>query len=1099
MRGFTDRDGGRLGALVGLRRAAVLAVISLLATGATATIRVYPGTTVKVGQEVVFDANGFDISGMNTLAEWSATGTPGCADAVEGYYDWDFGDGYCAKRDWPYVGARFDGFAQLHYFMRPGTYTVALTVTDVGVKAAASLYLTSQPDPGDTFTLDAKVYTFDATGALQNIDGHIEIGTTLALTQEYVFRAILLSNYPHPHYAAAMTLHPTVTLAAYPSGNIFPLQAKTAGVAGNAIALDCTGVHLGISAGYLSGGAEIVSRQETVDITVNGTTPRLPPLPAAAETAWLKFEDNLTDSSGNGLNGTFSGTVSYVAQAMENKAVHLDDTERIRIADDDLLDGGSAFSISFWARKATATTTGWCMVKGPSLGNCSYYARFPAANAMEWQFIIGGGGKLVNSYTLNEIRNTSWHHYAVSYNGVRLKMYVDGVSARSSMTTAASGTVATNAYPLDIGSTGSGNFAGDLDEVKIWKGYGLTDDEVTRRFELRRANFHARTDQYVYAQIPARYTADTNNQLRVVLQGATYGPWTLVNDASSLTGEYRFVIEPGALAADTYTLTAQILNGGDSLLEERTDVFIKRTAGQPRVGINKDSSFVVDGNLFLPVCTFGLDWDKQALFVGQMNVSYNQGWYSLYTPATWDDFLDRNQARGWYVLGPGTGGYSTIGRNTTTPGVRRVNNSLQFIEDYAVATRDHAALFGWHTGDETDTGTDTTSLNSPVIAARVYRYQMLGNALPVGTNLAGITFLNSTATTQRYEYQMSTNGYYFGGRNCPIFDYIGHDIYPWDWRTSQGSAPTNVRVRHIVEINRNFLEAGYYNLVPMTACVEVSGVDKSITSPITPAGIKMLSWLHLVTGAKGIVWFWNDWSGHPTTAEQHTAMEEFYTQVQSLKDVILGPEPTRIVTRSDANNIEDNWVETMLREDGNDVYLFAVRLTEVGEGNDITPTFRITDVNYAATVTVIGETRDVNLTTDGTYGYLEDTFEPNAVHLYTWYPNAEASNPNAAPAALVSPAQGATNRPRTLTLRWTAGAAAVSHDVYFGTDSTPDETEFQGNQGRTATTFIPPTLAWNTTYYWRVDEYNVDGNKTVGAVWSFTTGARPVKRFLFFR
>ena len=73
-------------------------------------------------------------------------------------------------------------------------------------------------------------------------------------------------------------------------------------------------------------------------------------------------------------------------------------------------------------------------------------------------------------------------------------------------------------------------------------------------------------------------------------------------------------------------------------------------------------------------------------------------------------------------------------------------------------------------------------------------------------------------------------------------------------------------------------------------------------------------------------------------------------------------------------------------------------------------------------------------------------------------------------------------------LSWTAGNGATSHDVYFGTDSTPDATEFRGNQA--GTTFDPGTLTYSTTYYWQVDEVNTDDLAT-GNTWSFTTEAAP--------
>ena len=70
-------------------------------------------------------------------------------------------------------------------------------------------------------------------------------------------------------------------------------------------------------------------------------------------------------------------------------------------------------------------------------------------------------------------------------------------------------------------------------------------------------------------------------------------------------------------------------------------------------------------------------------------------------------------------------------------------------------------------------------------------------------------------------------------------------------------------------------------------------------------------------------------------------------------------------------------------------------------------------------------------------------------------------------------------------LSWSNGGTATSYDVYFGTDSTPDDGEFRRNQ--TYMQFRPGRLRPNTTYYWRVDAKNQSGTAT-GEVWSFTTG-----------
>ncbi|MHC4096852.1 MAG: hypothetical protein ACYSWZ_03530 [Planctomycetota bacterium] len=89
----------------------------------------------------------------------------------------------------------------------------------------------------------------------------------------------------------------------------------------------------------------------------------------------------------------------------------------------------------------------------------------------------------------------------------------------------------------------------------------------------------------------------------------------------------------------------------------------------------------------------------------------------------------------------------------------------------------------------------------------------------------------------------------------------------------------------------------------------------------------------------------------------------------------------------------------------------------------------------------------------------------------------QASNPN--------PTDGALGLDINADLSWSAGFDAVLYDVYFGTNSPGT---FQGNQ--TATTFEPGTMAFGTTYYWRIDAVNSWG-KTGGKVWSFSTMSSP--------
>jgi hypothetical protein len=85
----------------------------------------------------------------------------------------------------------------------------------------------------------------------------------------------------------------------------------------------------------------------------------------------------------------------------------------------------------------------------------------------------------------------------------------------------------------------------------------------------------------------------------------------------------------------------------------------------------------------------------------------------------------------------------------------------------------------------------------------------------------------------------------------------------------------------------------------------------------------------------------------------------------------------------------------------------------------------------------------------------------------------QASNPH--------PVDGATGVSRNADLSWTAGSNYTSGDLYFGTNNPPP---FVCNQKETI--FEPGTMAYDTTYYWRIDEVNKWG-VTSGEVWSFTT------------
>jgi len=99
--------------------------------------------------------------------------------------------------------------------------------------------------------------------------------------------------------------------------------------------------------------------------------------------------------------------------------------------------------------------------------------------------------------------------------------------------------------------------------------------------------------------------------------------------------------------------------------------------------------------------------------------------------------------------------------------------------------------------------------------------------------------------------------------------------------------------------------------------------------------------------------------------------------------------------------------------------------------------------------------------------------------------------PSASIANTPVPGNSDTVNPGTdLVLSWTAGANALSHNVYYGTNSadvtaaTVEDPRgvYMGNQ--TAATFAAGPLEFSKRYYWRIDEVGA-ANVAVGDVWSF--------------
>jgi hypothetical protein len=93
------------------------------------------------------------------------------------------------------------------------------------------------------------------------------------------------------------------------------------------------------------------------------------------------------------------------------------------------------------------------------------------------------------------------------------------------------------------------------------------------------------------------------------------------------------------------------------------------------------------------------------------------------------------------------------------------------------------------------------------------------------------------------------------------------------------------------------------------------------------------------------------------------------------------------------------------------------------------------------------------------------------------------------------PANGAVGVATTgINLSWLGGYWGQYYDIYFGTSSNPPlfaENRFLGPAPTTPHSFLLPTLAAGTTYYWKIVSKTAANLSRSGPVWSFTTTGAP--------
>jgi hypothetical protein len=201
----------------------------------------------------------------------------------------------------------------------------------------------------------------------------------------------------------------------------------------------------------------------------------------------LKFDDNLTDSSGKGNHGTAVGSPTYDTGKI-GKAVHIPsgfDYVTLETPADLNFGTDTDFSISFWAQ-----TIGWSSdpvyignKNWNSGGNQGYVLATDSDLHFQWNLAGSPGTRKDYDGPAGALSN-GWHHVVVTFHRAGMATsYIDGSQVNYKWLTANKNNVDTPAgLATNIGQDGTGTYGAsfsdmDMDDVGIWRRV-LTPQEV---------------------------------------------------------------------------------------------------------------------------------------------------------------------------------------------------------------------------------------------------------------------------------------------------------------------------------------------------------------------------------------------------------------------------------------------------------------------------------------------------------------------------------------------------------------------------------------------------------------------------------------------
>jgi hypothetical protein len=194
---------------------------------------------------------------------------------------------------------------------------------------------------------------------------------------------------------------------------------------------------------------------------------------------WWKLDGNAKDYSGNNNHGTVTGAT--VAAGKVGQCYSFDGTDDYIDTSNQMLGNNSPFTYSVWI-KFSASQIGRTIMGRHSnaVGGAGMGIDDSSANKIKFHLNSYSAQRVNSTMTLND---NNWHYISGTWDGVNLKLYVDGnLDASSTPST----TLTFPSINTQIGRWGGGSsqyFNGLIDDVRIYN-RALSPEEIARLYAL---------------------------------------------------------------------------------------------------------------------------------------------------------------------------------------------------------------------------------------------------------------------------------------------------------------------------------------------------------------------------------------------------------------------------------------------------------------------------------------------------------------------------------------------------------------------------------------------------------------------------------------